>query len=192
VLTPGPVASKAVPKTLSSFSPLAQPGFGMGVTNSPQSTAQLLDMAMAVVQQTPSAVARDMETLGNWVSRTAPTVSPAEAAPVAPAPAPSPAVPSAPPGAVEARPEPSAPAPTNDGGDIAPTNEAAPPASAPSSGVQWLLPADDVAAWTQGLSQPVDKGPSEPNPSGLMGTVAKLGQWLGWGGAGPAEPPDPG
>jgi hypothetical protein len=191
VLTPGPVASKAVPKTLSSFSPLAQPGFGMGVTNSPQSTAQLLDMAMAVVQQTPSAVARDMETLGNWVSRTAPTVSPAEAAPVAPAPVPSPAVPSAPPGAVEVRPEPSAPAPTNDGG-IAPTNEAAPPASAPSSGVQWLLPADDVAAWTQGLSQPVDKGPSEPNPSGLMGAVAKLGQWLGWGGAGPAEPPSPG
>jgi hypothetical protein len=93
---------------------------------------------------------------------------------------------------LEASPEPSAPAPTNDGGGTAPTNDAPPPASAPSSGVQWLLPADDLAAWTQGLSQPVNSGPSEPNPSGLMGAVAKLGQWLGLGSAGPAEPPDPG
>ena len=192
VLTQAAMVGNGVPKTLSSFSPLAQPGFGMGITSSPQSTAQLLDMAMAVVQQTPSAVARDMETLGNWVSRTAPTVSPAETASESPAPVAPTAVQTSPPGAAEARPETSAPAPTNDGGGTEPTNEAPPPASAPSSGVQWLLPAEDVAAWTQGLSQPVDQGPSEPNPSGLMGAVAKLGQWLGWGSAGPAEPPDPG
>jgi hypothetical protein len=192
VLTQGPELSMTVQKSLSSFSPTSQLGFGMGVTSSPQSTAQLLDMAMAVVKQTPSAVAQDTETLGNWVSRTAPTVSPAEAAPVAPATTPSPAVPATPAGALEASPEPSAPAPTNDGGGTAPTNDAPPPASAPSSGVQWLLPADDLAAWTQGLSQPVNSGPSEPNPSGLMGAVAKLGQWLGLGSAGPAEPPDPG
>ena len=187
-----PASVKVLHSAARSTSTLAMSLAGIGFASSPQSTAQLLDMAMAVVQQNPSAVARDMETLGNWVSRTAPTVSPAEAAPVAPAPAPSPAVPSTPPGAVEARPEPSAPAPTNDGGGTAPTNETPPPANAPNSGVQWLLPAEDVAAWTQGLSQPVDQGPSEPNPSGLMGAVAKLGQWLGWGGAGPAEPPDPG
>jgi len=192
VLSQGPVLSKTVQKTLNSFSPSALPSLGMGVTSSPQSTAQLLDMAMAVVQQNPSAAALDTETLGNWVSRTAPTVNPAEAASESPAPVAPTAVPTAPPGAVEARPEPSEPVPNNDGGGTAPADPAPPALPAPSSGVQWLLPTDGVAAWTQGLSAPVDLNPSETNPSGLMGAVAKLGQWLGWGSAGPAQPPDPG
>ena len=191
VLSQGPVVSKTVQKTLNSFSPSALPSLGMGVTSSPQSTAQLLDMAMAVVQQNPSAAALDTETLGNWVSRTAPTANPAEAASESPAPVTPTAVPTAPPGAVEARPEPSAPVPNNDGGGTAPADPAPPTLPAPSSGVQWLLPTDGVAAWTQGLSAPVDLNPSETNPSGLMGAVAKLGQWLGWGNTA-AEPPDQG
>jgi hypothetical protein len=187
VFSQGPVMSKAAQKTLSSFSPAALPVLGVGVTSSPQTTAQLLDMAMAVVQQTPSAVARDTETLGNWVSRTAPTVNPAEAAPAAES---SRDGQSSPPGAVEARPEPSAPKPNNDGGVSAPIDPPPPTVPAPSSGVQWLLPADDVAVWTDGLSQPGDFNSSNLSPSGLMGAVAKLGQWLGWGRAGPTEPSD--
>jgi hypothetical protein len=189
VLTQGPVMSKAVQTTLSSYSPAAMPVFGLGVTSSPQSTAQLLDMAMTVVQQTPSAVAQDTETLGNWVSRTAPTVNPAEAAPAAESTRDGQ---SSPTGSAEARPEPSAPAPNNDGGVSVPNDPPPPSVPAPSSGVQWLLPADDVAVWTDGLSQPGDFNSSNLSPSGLMGAVAKLGQWLGWGRAGPSEPSDQG
>ena len=189
MLTQGPVMSKAAQKTLSSFSPAALPVLGVGLISSPQSTAQLLDMAMAVVQQTPSAVAQDTETLGNWVSRTAPTVNPAEAAPAAESTRDGQ---SSPPGAAETRPELSAPAPNNDGGVSAPIDPPPPSVPAPSSGVQWLLPADDVAVWTDGLSQPSDFNSSNLSPSGLMGAVAKLGQWLGWSRAGPSEPSDQG
>jgi hypothetical protein len=189
VLTQGPVMSKAVQTTLSSYSPAAMPVFGLGVTSSPQSTAQLLDMAMAVVQQTPSAVARDTETLGNWVSRTAPAINPAEAST---APEASPDGQKTPPGALESRPEPSVPTPNNDGGLSAPIDPSPPTLPAPSSGVQWLLPADDVAVWTEGLSQPSDLNRPNLSPSGLMGAVAKLGQWLGWGSAEGQEPSDRG
>jgi len=188
VLSQGPVMSKPTQKTLS-LSPTALPVLGLGVTSSPQSTAQLLDMAMTVVQQTPSAVAQDTETLGNWVSRTAPTVNPVEASP---APESSRDGQSTPSGAAEARPELSAPTPNNDGGLSVPNDPPPPSVPAPSSGVQWLLPADDVAVWTEGLSQPSDFNNSNPGASGLMGAVAKLGQWLGWGRAGSSEPSDQG
>ena len=189
VLTQGPMMSKATPKMLSGLSPSVVPVLGVGVTSSPQSTAQLLDMAMAVMLQIPSAVAQDTETLGNWVSRTASTVNPAEASP---APESSRDGQSTPPGAAEARPDPSAPTPNNDGGVSAPIDPPPSTVPAPSSGVQWLLPADDVAAWTEGLSQPSDFNSANISASGLMGAVAKLGQWLGWGRAGPSEPSDQG
>ncbi|MFZ9552464.1 MAG: hypothetical protein ACO27R_11270, partial [Hylemonella sp.] len=145
--------TKVLPVSKSLLSPSAARGLNLGMVSSPQSTTQLLEMAMAVVQQNPSSQASDTESLGSWASRTPPATGRVDAAPALVTPQP---VPSAPPSATDERTDPAEPTPPNNNERTVPAE----PAPTPNSGVQWLLPDEEVAAWAEAFTQPAVLNPA--------------------------------
>jgi hypothetical protein len=145
--------TKVLPVSKSLLSPSAARWLNLGMVSSPQSTTQLLEMAMAVVQQNPSSQASDTESLGSWASRTPPATGRVDAAPALVTPQP---VPSATPSATDERTDPAEPTPPNNNERTVPAE----PAPTPNSGVQWLLPDEEVAAWAEAFTQPAVLNPA--------------------------------
>jgi len=171
---------------------------GMAAMNSPQTTSQLLEMAMNVTQQGQQTAVSDTESITSWVNRAVPTATPAqtsavpqEAQPTTPASNPQNGA--APVEAPQVRPAvetPTAP------GETAPATPEAPteaPGVSLTSDVRWLMPPSDLTSWPASTPTP----PSQTDllsslSTELMGAVAKLGQWVGWGSSSSNEGGDEG
>jgi hypothetical protein len=113
------------------------------VMASPQSTAQLLELAMAASQQGQQPAVNDKETLTSWIVRTSPSESYSSSESTrkpTPLPRETPIQPDAP-NLLPAGQTPVSPT------DTAPVAPADSPLGQPTSGVRWLLPDGDLSQW---------------------------------------------
>jgi hypothetical protein len=165
-------------------------GMSVSVLDSPKTTGQLLQMAMAISQQGGLTSMMDTESLTQWVQRSESQVQPE--APKSPSDAATPSVPaqSVPSvgtvgGSDESKPDvrsdESKPQeqtdPNLDRPDALPMDV---PPQAPASDVRWLLPLDSLpSSVTEIVAEPAATGLWGDLRTSLKGAASALGLWLG-------------
>ena len=165
-------------------------GMSVSVMDSPKTTGQLLQMAMAISQQGGMTSMMDTESLIQWAQRSDRNAQPDTPKSPGDAATPSGQTPAAPSvGAVglsdeskpDVRSEESKPqeqtAPILERPDALPMEM---PTQAPASDVRWLLPLDSLpSSVTELVTQPVPTGLLGDLRTSLKGAASALGLWLG-------------
>jgi len=165
-------------------------GMRVSVMDSPKTTGQLLQMAMAISQQGGLTSMMDTESLTQWAQRSdrhAQPDAPKSPSDAATSSVPTPAGPSV--GTVGRSDEPKPdvrsdePKPQEQTSPILERPDALPmevPPQAPASDVHWLLPLDSLpSSVTQPVAQPAATGLWGDMRSSLKGAASALGLWLG-------------
>jgi hypothetical protein len=155
------------------------------VMASPQTTSQLLEMAMIATQQGQHPAVNDKESLNSWIVRSSPSERSSEATQKPRTLTRETPVQTDVPNVLPAAETPLSPIET------APTPPAENPVIEPTSDVRWLLPQSDLSQWS-------DVAPVEATKPALLsslsadltGAVAKFGQWLGLGAGRSSQVPD--
>ena len=165
-------------------------GMSVSVVDSPKTTGQLLQMAMAISQQGGLTSMMDTESLTQWVQRSDRHAQPE--APKSPSDAATPSVPTPAGPSMGAMGQSDVPKPDVRSEESKPQEQTSPilerpdalpmevPPPAPASDVRWLLPLDSLASSvTQAVAQPAAAGLWGDVRASLKGAASALGLWLG-------------
>ncbi|WP_293752910.1 hypothetical protein, partial [Limnohabitans sp. Rim8] len=165
-------------------------GMSVSVVDSPKTTGQLLQMAMAISQQGGLTSMMDTESLTQWVQRSDRPAQPD--APKSSSDAATPSVPSPAGPSVGAMGQSDVPKPDVRSEESKPQEQTSPilerpdalpmevTPQAPASDVRWLLPLDSLpSSVTQPVAQPVAAGLWGDVRASLKGAASALGLWLG-------------